>query len=111
MGWPAAGLVLKSDTSLLLLRTLGATQLAFAASFLARAYAAGDHSLGWSLLLFHTAQIALLGYCIAAGGQRARLLWPFILHNATAIAGLGASVESPGWKFLQRLKSGRLVPA
>lgn len=44
-----SALVIKSDTSLLLLKTVGATQLAFAWSHLWRMYKRNDTDAGWSL--------------------------------------------------------------
>lgn len=96
---------------MLLLKTIGATQLAFAASFCWRAIKHNDHNSGWSMFQFHCFQLALLSYCYLTGGMTHKLLLPFMAHNAVAAGGLLYFTENPAQKFLRQLRSGHAPAA
>lgn len=103
-----APLVIKSDTSYLLARCIGATQIAFAAGVLARHYVNDHLDAGWSLAAFHVCMAALLSVAAAAGGPTARaLLPPFIAHDAATAAALAYVLPSPARKAVARLLSAR----
>lgn len=104
LGIPAA-LVVKSDTSLLLLKVVGATQLAFAASIMWRMCdnAAAE---GVGLLRMQAVITPLLLLMYATGGPVHGLLMPVIAHNLATIAGLLWTTPNPLRKALRAYAAG-----
>lgn len=84
-----AALVVRSDTSLLLLKAAGAGMFAYAAAVPWRVAVRNDREGGASALLIHKAAfVLLLGAAYATGGPTHVLLLPVIAHACTTAAGL-----------------------
>jgi hypothetical protein len=84
-----AALVVRSDTSLLLLKAAGAGMFAYAAAVPWRVAVRNDREGGASALLVHKAAfVLLLGTAYATGGPTHVLLLPVIAHAGPTAAGL-----------------------
>lgn len=104
LGWPKTAAIAPSDAVSVLLGVIGALALGFCV-ILYRAIITNDVEFAVATAYYHAIVAALGSYLLFVGGPPAKLLIPFVVHDAFAAALLFAAVpnSSPLWGVLSKM--------